>query len=152
MNFHVTLNSIREDLLKGTEESVLFTAEQLAAYMHQWAQLAAAEGMFHQDEADHEDWVLNLGVVLQRPELQLSHAGVTQDSSAKVIRAAWVSILGYICEFEDFHCTKKWRWWDSRDEFHTRFHYLLCDINRVAHGVGSPTMVPGGKPAAPAGE
>ena len=48
--------------------------------------------MFHQDEAaDHEEWVVNLSVVLQRVELELSHAGVTQDSSAKV-RAAWVSI------------------------------------------------------------
>ena len=102
MNFHVTFNSIRVDLLKGKDESVLFTAEQLAAYMRQRAQLAAVEGMFHQDEAaDHDEWVLNLSVVMQCAELELSHAGVTQDSSAKVIRAAWVSILGYISEFED---------------------------------------------------
>ena len=56
MNLHVTFASIREDLLKGKDESVLFTAEEMAAYMRQRAQLAAEEGPFHQDEAaDHED-------------------------------------------------------------------------------------------------
>ena len=58
MNFHVAFASIREDLLKGKDESVLFTAEQLAAYMRQRAQLASEEGLFHQDEAaDHEEYV-----------------------------------------------------------------------------------------------
>ena len=35
--------------------------------------------------------IMSLSVVLQHAELELSHAGVTQDSSTKV-RAAWVSI------------------------------------------------------------
>ena len=46
MNFHVTFNSIHEVLLKGKDESVLFTAEQLAAYMRQRAILPQRKACF----------------------------------------------------------------------------------------------------------
>ena len=43
----------------------------------------------------------------------------------------------HVAEFVEFHYARQWLWWDNRSEFKTRFNYLLCDINRVAHGVGA---------------
>ena len=40
LNFHLTLGSVREELFGGKEETVLFTAEQIAVFMRGRAQLA----------------------------------------------------------------------------------------------------------------
>lgn len=139
LNFHLTLGRVKEELLGGKEEFILFNAEKIAAFMRGRAQLACEEGLFHRQEvADHEQWVANLSVVLQRAEVELS--SVTQNTSVQHIRSAWVNIVMHVAEFEEFHYARQWLWWDNRSEFTTRFNYLLCDINRVAHGVGASTV------------
>lgn len=104
--WHLTLFTVKKNLLEVLEDASLFTAEQLGQCMRQSSQLAAEEGLFHEDESlDHETWVRNLGVVLQRAELELNAAAAIHESSAKQVRAAWVSNLGYVVEFEEFHYT-----------------------------------------------
>ena len=115
----------------------MFTARHIAVYMRGRTQLACEEGLFHQAEvSDHAQWVANLSVILQRAEVELSQ-GIMQNTSVQQIRTAWVAIIMHIAEFREFHYTREWLWWDARSKFHTRFHYLLCDINRVARSVGA---------------